>query len=104
MLHPAQSLRGLNHPPQTIVVKLVGRGASRASVKNGAHRDHVVLVGNILMDSIVREASKGKSSAREKNFDLVSTRELSNAVKDVSGMFPGQHLDLAFLCVSVSLW
>src|SRR5580658_6057674 len=94
MLHLRQSLRRGDHPPQTVVVKLVSRGASGASTKNCAHRDTVVFVRNILMDRVVRETRKRKVAAREKDLSLISRREFLDAIEDLAGLFPSQHPDL----------
>ena len=66
---------------QTIVVKLVGEGASSASAKDGANGDDMIFFGDILMNDVIREAGKGKTSAGEKDFDFVGGREFPDALE-----------------------
>ena len=91
MLHPGQGFRRCDYSPQTIVVKFVRGGASRASAENCAHGDNVVLFLDVLVDGVVGKASEGKTSAGKKNFDLVSGREPSDSIKDVGGLVLSQH-------------
>src|SRR5208337_5445268 len=50
------------------------------------------------MNGVVGEASQGEAGAGEDGFDLVGGREAANSIKDVCGLFAGQHLliDLFF--------
>ena len=92
MLHLARALRRCNHTTQTIVVKLVGGGASRASAKDGAHGDDMVFFGNILMNRVVREAGKRKIVRRRIRTSTSSADEsLRMRSKDVGGLFASQH-------------
>ena len=59
----------------TIIVKLVGEGASRASAKNRAHGNDMIFFFNILMNGIVGETSERKSPAGKKNFNFVGRRQ-----------------------------
>ena len=89
MLHLRQSFRRFNHPPQAVVVKLVGGGASRASAKHCAHGDNMVFVLDILMNRVVGKAREGKSAAGEQHFNFVGRREFLDAIEDVSGLVSG---------------
>jgi len=62
----------------------------------------MILLGNILMNCVVRKASQGKIPAGKKNLDLVSRRKLPDAIEDVRGLVFAQHR-FEFLCDSVSL-
>ena len=77
MLHLGQAFGRFDHPPQTIIVKLVGGGASRASAEDRAHGDDVIFLRDILMDGVIGKARERKSAAREKNFNLIGRRESS---------------------------
>ncbi len=74
MLHPGQCFRGFHHAPQALVVKLISRGAGRASAESGAHRDDMIFFLDVLMDDVVGKTSKRKPSAGKENLDFVSTR------------------------------
>src|SRR5260370_40401075 len=79
MLYSGQLLRSLDYPPQTLVVKLVGGGPRRAPAKHRTYRNSVIFLRNVLVDCVIGEAGQCKTAAREKNFDLIGTRELGDA-------------------------
>jgi hypothetical protein len=45
------------------------------------------------MDGVIRKARERESAARKKNFNFISRRESSDAVKDVCGLVFAQHSD-----------
>ena len=49
----------------------------------------MILLGHILMNGIVGEARQRKLPPREKHLDLIRGRELYDAVKNITGLFPG---------------
>src|SRR5438270_5041540 len=91
MLHFRQTFRRPHYLPQALFIKLVGEGSGRTSAKPSAHRNHIVLFSHILMNRVIRETSQREPAAREKNLDLIRTRELANAIEDFAGLFAGQH-------------
>ena len=89
MLYSRQTLRREHHLPQTFLVKFVGESSRRFSPKYSAHRDHVILLGHVLVNSVVGEASQRKMSSREEDLDYIPSREFLNALEDVAGLFLG---------------
>src|SRR5579864_4803349 len=99
MLHPGQALRGLHGTAQTLIVELVRNRTRRPPVEHGAHRDYVVLLRDILMNGVVRESRKRETSSGEKHLNLLGRRKHFYAIKNVAGLFSGQHsaVDSEFL-------
>src|SRR6478736_1059609 len=99
MLHPGQALRSLHGTAQTLIVELVRNRTRRPPVEHGSDGDYVVLLRDILMNGVVRESRKRKTSAGEEYFNAVRRRELLYAIENVAGLFSGQHsaVDSEFL-------
>ena len=74
---------------KTLIVKLVGESASRASAKDRAHRNDMVFFFYILMNGIVGEARERKSSAGDKHFNFIGRGKISDAVENVAGLVSG---------------
>src|ERR1035438_2309093 len=92
MLHLRQTLRRAHDLPQTLLIKLVGKGSRRSAPEDATHRYHMILFRHILVNRIVGEASQRKPSAREKHFDFVRGRELPDAIENVGGFFLSEHV------------
>jgi hypothetical protein len=72
----------LHNAAQTLVVKFIGRGASRASAEHRADGDGMIFFLYVLMDGVVGEAREGKASAGDENLNLIRGRQPLDAVKD----------------------
>src|SRR5437899_2603003 len=90
-LNLSQIFRGSHHLPQTLIIELVRSRPRRPSTKRRPHRYHMIRFRHILMNDVVREPCERKPPAREKYFHLVRARKLPDAVKDITGLFLGQH-------------
>src|SRR6185369_11739593 len=58
LLHLSQAFGGVYYTLQAFIVELVGRRARGTSIESRANGDHEILVCQILMDGVVREASQ----------------------------------------------
>src|SRR5258708_2254860 len=86
MLHFRKALRRQYDLPQTLFIELIGRSPRCPPAKRRPHRDVVILLGDVLMNRIVRETSQRKMAAREKYFNLVRSRKLADASEYVGGL------------------
>ncbi len=102
MLHFCEGFRGFDYATQTLVVKLVGGGPSRASAEDRTDGDYMVFVLNILVDDVVGKTRESESAARNEHLDLIGGREFSDAIEDVGGLFLCQASRI--LLFSVPLW
>src|ERR1700733_2602593 len=103
MLHPGQTLRRAHDLPQTFFIKFVGKSSRGFSTKRGPHRDHVILLGDVLMNGVVGEASQRKPSTGEKNFDLTCGRKFPNTAEELARLFSIQHHNILRISTSATL-
>src|SRR5579859_645156 len=104
MLHLGQVLRSPHYLPQALIIKLVSGSARRLATKSWAHRDRVVLLRYVLMNSVVGKARQCKAPARKENFHFVRARDLLDAIKNVASLFFRKHSDFVLLRASVTPW
>src|SRR5579863_5212923 len=100
MLNLGQVLGRLNHPLQTVIVQFIGGGARGAAAKNRANGGYDVLLRDILMNGVIGKAGESALPAVEEHLNLIGSRILLDAGKDVSRFGFGQHSAWFFsLCV-----
>src|SRR4029077_5681992 len=90
-----QALGRAHDLPHTLIIKPVCECSRRPTIERGAHRDHMVFFGNVLVNRVIGEAGQRKPPAREKHLDFIRSRESPDALKNIAGLFFRQHSALS---------
>ena len=81
MLDFAEGFGALDHTAQAFIVEFICGGAGGAAGKNSTHGNYSIHFRNILVNRIVRETRKRRAATKDKEFDLISSGELTKFVK-----------------------
>ena len=87
-----QRLRGFDHAPQRIVVGLVGGGARRAAVEDGAHGNGEHLLGDVLVNGVVGEARERVGDHADFDFGFVGVAEFEDSLGDAPHVRVGKQM------------
>ena len=85
-------LRGFDHAPQRIVVRLVGGGAGRAAIEHGPHRYGEHLLRDVLMDRVVGEARERVGDHADLDFGFVRVAQFENSLGNAPHVRVGKQM------------
>ena len=96
-LVPRQAARRRNHPPQRIVVRLVGGSPRRAPIEHHPHRNSQRMFGNILMNGVIRKSRQRVDAEVDLHLRFVRVAQFQQTLRQILHFRNGESPGLVML-------